>query len=634
MTKWTAFALLVSVLVAVTFADVYIQSPSGSNNRLNGKNRDRQNANRLFDSQNNARGGYNAQGVSYYAGSVMHIEWTNQHQCGGDNTNCELILQYMCGDKVRNGITEKTIPQDLNDCENDDCNNDLEYGMHENYEYYESCFIRERNKGLYTADQNMDNRNTARYTRQDNNGNRYGYECNEERDYYPYWGPTPWKDIVVMTGQTERCDYYKKHSQNVEGRSHCVADLSHLTPDAREKGRINNHFRQYPVPISKEKCADYSSTYKHNNVEYEIKAEWKDVDAHKIGAPDCIKSPYSRDNHHGNGIGGFPNHYNWTVPEDIHESCVLRIRYNISTGEFPWNTDYKSNGRNRNNQPCKACAVNLGEQLGIDEWEAQDRGFILTGNPDVLLLKEENGEINEKFELKLAVNTDQYGRTFEDRTHIFGIRQRPASVPKTAKIHNLSVRGKRGNIVQTYPAHEYDFVPNRLEIEEGDYIDIRWSGSDDNPNNNAGQGEAGSDRSNMILLKNADKSHKFAYGGSVFRNEFAGHWGRAYPMSIKEQTFLGFSYADAQSLAMAGEHTGGDMEELDEADVTYSLGLRQVTKPGVYRYVCTRNNNFTNRGQKGVIVVKAKAKRDESYKGDKEINEELNAVEADMMKSL
>lgn len=62
---------------------------------------------RLFDSQNNARGGYNAQGITHYAGGVMNIEWTNQHQCGGDNNNCELVLQYMCGEKVRNGITEK-----------------------------------------------------------------------------------------------------------------------------------------------------------------------------------------------------------------------------------------------------------------------------------------------------------------------------------------------------------------------------------------------------------------------------------------------------------------------------------------------------------------------------------------------
>ena len=58
----------------------------GSNNRLNGNKRDRANNNRLFDSQNNNRGGYNVgrnpdandieEGImKYYEKSKLQLEW-------------------------------------------------------------------------------------------------------------------------------------------------------------------------------------------------------------------------------------------------------------------------------------------------------------------------------------------------------------------------------------------------------------------------------------------------------------------------------------------------------------------------------------------------------------------------------
>lgn len=59
--------------------------------------------------------------------------------------------------------------------------------------------------------------------------------------------------------------------------------------------------------------------------------------AHGIEAPDCVVAPRSRDNHNGNGPNGFANTYNWTLPEDINDNCALRLRYNISTGEFQRN---------------------------------------------------------------------------------------------------------------------------------------------------------------------------------------------------------------------------------------------------------------------------------------------------------
>lgn len=88
------------------------------------------------------------------------------------------------------------------------------------------------------------------------------------------------------------------------------------------------------------------------------------------------------------------------------------------------------------------------------------------------------GSTNNK-PLRLAINTAQFGRTFQDRSHI--IRLLPRSLithedSQTCDIYNLNVRGKRGNIVQVYPSVEYDFFPNRLTIRDDDCLHIQWTG--------------------------------------------------------------------------------------------------------------------------------------------------------------
>ena len=74
---------------------------------------------------------------------------------------------------------------------------------------------------------------------------------------------------------------------------------------------------------------------------------------------------------------------------------------------------------------------------------------------------------NALAKLTINANSDQTGRTFQDRTHSFRVLERPDSIDSDARLVNYNVRGRRGNIVQVYPSVEYDFVPPELVVEDG-----------------------------------------------------------------------------------------------------------------------------------------------------------------------
>merc|ERR1711939_460023 len=100
--------LLLASACCPVLGDIYMQYPPGSNNRLAEGDGNRNNNNRLFDSQNNAAGGYGYGGtntadgkappVAYYAGSKLSVAWTSQHSCGSENAECQVVVQYMCSD--------------------------------------------------------------------------------------------------------------------------------------------------------------------------------------------------------------------------------------------------------------------------------------------------------------------------------------------------------------------------------------------------------------------------------------------------------------------------------------------------------------------------------------------------------
>ena len=213
---------------------------------------------------------------------------------------------------------------------------------------------------------------------------------------------------------------------------------------------------------------------------------------------------WSRANHLGNvAETGQAFSFNWTLPtfaKDLSSShltkfnnmvkCVVRIRsvrvlvaylpdadldvcvsshcrYNISTEDYdPWtiNSTMDDNPSHGIVSPIQQVChwllpCSLRNSLRIE------RNSSLFASPYALgCVCEQNPTINVGVDLqglRLAINTAQFGRTFQDRSHVFYIAPRPASFPTTTTIWNLNVRGKRCNIVQCYPSVEYDFIPNR-----------------------------------------------------------------------------------------------------------------------------------------------------------------------------
>jgi len=586
-----------------------MQYPPGSNNRLDEGGGNRNNNNRLMDTQNNAKGGYGYGGdsnnqaapVSYMTGSKLSVAWTSQHSCGSMNAECQVLIQYMCndGNTVPAGVVAATdtTPQGtgqgpLRDGTNNDSpdpdNPQANRGLHEPTAFYQACNNRERNKGLFTSDQNL-NANDATRTRQNPNGARSGLECPEERDYYPYWAPSPWKDLMVMTNNLAQCAYYQQHSQNVEARGYCTG------------GNGDNQ------PNNEAGCTAAGGT-------------WHTVAPFNIPAPECVTAPVQRDNHLGNDRTGNEVMANLTIPAaagalgvDAAQACAIRLRYNITTAD----TRACSTPTLTTRELCE----NAGEtwsafyvDSSMDDNTLNSQPPLPDGNPKVTMggLLSSGGGTDSI--LELAVNTNQYGRTFQDRSHVFSIAPRPLGVPANANIYNLNVKGKRGNIVQTYPATEYDFHPVDLVTGAQDLVHVQWTGNDNTNNNgnNNGEGTNNEDRHNIVQLDVSGISVPApATQASMFdvmwewNPEAAGTFGgpRAQEALTKQFALSKQTACDADP---NNDQQRTNCEKLNNAAATVDLGLLRF-KPGNYSYMSSRNNNFSNRAQKATITTLTEA---------------------------
>jgi hypothetical protein len=790
-------------VVVCVHADIYMHNPRGSNDRNCERNANRNNGNRLFDSQNNNAGGYAcpravgdesmqdemgdfvfANGIGntvvqpkrmyYYEGSILPIEWTDQHGCGGNSKiSCEIVIQYACEDTLDPAVNNfwpwmsgkggsdnaavgqkfrsadhiasprDGIPRDDLDAATDTIP-DLEanaipdsvanrrFGMHENFDHYQQCQHTERNKGLYTADQNV-RRNDQRGTRQNPNGNRNGYECPEERDYYPWWHPSPWVDVAVLTDSawdtpcsqesyyenkncSSRCSYYMENTMNWNTKGYCDVDHSSAT-NADEK-LLNS--------------AWINRKWHNNNASCEAAGfVWYEI-SHADNLPSmatnnnfvCAKTQFSRTNQLGNAAadvvsqsmwdeptsksemphGINANRFLWQIPEvpeatvldtdyfgsmeSAYKSCTLRIRYNISSADFMgW--PQEANGEEDVTPMVDSTRSSITLPTDTDIVPLIQDPYVYIAPEGTVQPESYNFMADEMF-LSLAVNTNQYSRTFQDRSYSFTIKKIPTEtdvrdgvhdgveftqipmydfeglrsrLDRGGKIINVNVRGKRGNIVQTFPSVEYDFVPNALVLEMEDMVHWQWTGSDYNPRRGCNNGEGGppdlntfSSAANAGLASRADRSNV------VFTNYMAHNVPRDYLgydrndvtlsdlnktiasqeavnsfapctngadnvdacyQQILRLAFLG-QHTDAGSLIKRNEKKCLTKNELDlilnsaerenhplncakinaKPHPYFDGGIMMMLRAGFFSFFSSRNNNFSNRQQIGVMCVR------------------------------
>ena len=189
-----------------------------------------------------------------------------------------------------------------------------------------------------------------------------------------------------------------------------------------------------------------------------------------------------------------------------------------------------------------------------------------------------------------------------------------------------------------YPAVEYDFIPNQLYVSSNDYVHVQWTGSNthnngapggDGQTGDAGQGQTGTDRTNLVQVNGLNENFPLPFEMAsmwkdadlvAFVNNVAND-ATAYltPKSSFKTTDLAkdlalyFSssayYGCVKSTTCATQSYEGRANNPVDADLNNSPAsvpgaLIRFTKSGaLYYYISSRNNNFSNRSQKGFVKV-------------------------------
>lgn len=576
-------------LVAMVAADTY-DLRRGHNNKnrydvTDGQNTDNQK--RIMDSELNAKGGFPPCNTppTYPVGSVFTFAYTVQHGLSMQNLRSAVVLQYISSKDAPALMVYDAAGTDKNTLDFDGvftnagrtqitggaANSNtltrtqleaavpLNYvrgdqstrGRRENARTAVEGFHRLRNGGTWVGGTKQVNEiadqpyQTATRQNTDGDDDRYGIELAAERDEYPHPHCSDFKDLAVYVGDatnvTTMCPFYQANSQNVQKRSGCDKVA-------------------YPTEQS---CKDNGGNWGT------LDCDWG------IEPPVCLLAARSADNHLGNAQGdnsGGNNQvtllHNITTPNEPGARIALRLRYNTSSGDFegwgPNKLDHKHNGANAPFQQNQKYTIGT--------------------------------YANTPIELQMSINLAQFYRVFEDSSDHLDIAEDDGNACPGGTVFNIYSRGKRGNIVQAYPAVEYMPLPRQPEIDLCDCLNFQFTGA--GPNDyKAGQnlydaGQAGN--GDQVDLHGA----VCAANDGVNQPLYMRDWAPCVPEDVQNRDKVMWNMATS----CVDEGTTVDVE-LDGSKLYCNVGTFQYCERTTLAMFSPRNNAFTNRSEKISIHV-------------------------------
>jgi len=629
------------------------------------------------NSENNRRGGYNVgensdnemdnendqYHMKYFmsgeeAPSWLTVEWTQLLGCGTDEDgdrvhNCEIVIQAMCQEdkhpesitnerdsikEVENAYTikngEKTSTIKYSEPRKgrtesrrdklkrrDRGSNAEDYGLHESWESYERC---------------------PDYLEKDDR-KRAGFECPHERENYPVNYGTQWTDIAYFTDNLKNCNAIQLATR--KPKYECVEYYDsrknyrkHKSSHTSEKACNDNdgdwlpfyQFKEYETSITSEKACRGKDLVWGRALDYEAIADDKLTRPRCLRLPvkaKCLKTPSTRQNYLGmaDNTNEAPR-FQWALPiYEKDQRCVMRIRHIISNNDEDSvdgdNKDIRTVEEGSPNRSVRS-ASSPSSSSSSSSTASSSSSSTRSSTPSSSTGSSSSGsgsstEDNSR-SLHLALpqrHSSQNKVVYQDRSHIFKLLTRPSQIPQDQTLHNIVIRGKRGNIVQTYPAVEYDFCPNNLKIENGDAIQFQWTGSNTHNNQgesdgqagDAGEGQGGTDRSNMIQLyynkvnfPSPSEMHTMFENAEFLWSSKNGGTSRITPQEAALAHATSGYYWSARDVEDTREELNS---QLNNASPSFQGVVFKPQSDQKYFYVSMRNNNFSNRSQKGKIIV-------------------------------